>query len=96
MFNKLKQIKDLRTKAKKIQATLGEEMVETTSKGIHLKMDGNQKVHSISIPSDLMQDKARLEAALVDSLNDSIKQVQKVMAKKLQKMGDLDLPGLGL
>ena len=95
MFNKLKQIKDLRTKAKEIQSTLGEEVVESDTKGIKITMDGNQKVHSVSIPDDMMQDKTRLEAAMTDAMNDSVKKVQKVMAKKLQSMGDLDLPGLG-
>ena len=34
MFNKLKQIKDLRSKAKEIQSTLSEEIIETDTKGI--------------------------------------------------------------
>ena len=94
MFNKLKQIKDLRSKAKAIQSTLAEEVIETTNKGINITMDGNQKVHTIHIPDDLLADKTRLESALVDAMNDSIKKVQKAMAKKLQNMEGFDMPTL--
>ena len=34
MFNKLKQFKDLRDKAKKIQSSLAEEIIENSSKGV--------------------------------------------------------------
>lgn len=94
MFNKLKQIKDLRSKAKTIQSALAEELIEVNSKGINIKMDGNQKLHSITVADHLMQDKTRLESAMVDAFNESIKKVQRAMAMKLQKMGDLDIPGL--
>jgi DNA-binding protein YbaB len=94
MFNKLKQIKDLRDKAKKIQSTLAEEMIEHSSKGITVTMDGNQKVHTIHVSDELLQDKTRLEAAMVDAINETVKKVQKAMAAKLQQSGDFDLPGL--
>jgi len=94
MFNKLKQIKNLRDKAKVIQSALSEEMVEHSSKGIAIKMDGNQIVKSIVIDEKLLADKARLETALAETMNEIIKKVQKKMALKLQQMGGLDLPGL--
>jgi len=94
MFNKLKQIKDLREKAKHIQSTLAQEMVEETHRGITIQMDGNQSVKSIRIEDSLLQDKTSLEANLADAINNTIKKVQKKMAMKLQQMGDLDLPGL--
>jgi DNA-binding protein YbaB len=95
MFNKLKQIKDLRSQAKKIQSTLSDEMIEHSTKGITITMDGNQNMKTIHISDDLMSDKTRLEAALIDASNETIKKVQKAMAMKLQSMGDLNLPGLG-
>jgi len=94
MFNKLKQIKDLRTKAKSIQSTLAEEVIENETKGISITMDGNQQVQTIHVNDSLMSDKTRLEAAMVEAMNDTVKKVQKAMAKKLQDMGGLDLPGL--
>lgn len=95
MFSKLKQIKDLRDKAKIIQGALAEEIIDVEHKGIKMQMDGNQNVKFVQINDEMMQDKTRLEAALVDLINDGVKKVQKAMAAKLSKMDGLDLPGLG-
>lgn len=95
MFNKLKQIKDLRDQAKKIQSTLADEIIEHSTKGITITMDGNQTVKTIHIEDSLLQDKTKLEASLVDAMNETVKKVQKAMAMKLQQMGDFNLPGLG-
>lgn len=95
MFSKLKQIKDLRDKAKIIQGALAEEIIDVEHKGIKMQMDGNQNVKFVQISDEMMQDKTRLEAALVDLINDGVKKVQKAMAAKLSKMDGLDLPGLG-
>lgn len=94
MFSKLKQIKDLRNKAKTIQSALAEEIIDVENKGIKLQMDGNQHVKFVQIPDELLSDKTRLETALVDLINDGVKKVQKAMANKLSKMDGLDLPGL--
>ncbi len=94
MFNKLKQIKDLRDQAKKIQSVLGDEMIEHETKGVKITMDGNQKVHTIIVSDELLQDKTRMEASLVDAVNETVKKVQKAMALKLQQSGDFDFPGL--
>ncbi len=95
MFSKLKQIKDLRDKAKIIQGALAEEIIDVELKGVKMQMDGNQHVKFVQISDEMMQDKTRLEAALVDLINDGVKKVQKAMATKLSKMDGLDLPGLG-
>lgn len=94
MFNKLKQIKDIRDQAKKIQSMLGEEMIEHSTKGVTITMDGNQHVHTVHVSDELLTDKTRMEAALVDAMNETVKKVQKAMAMKLQKSGDFDFPGL--
>lgn len=94
MFNKLKQIKDLRDKAKTIQSTLGDEIIEHSTRGITITMDGNQQVKTIHIEDALLADKTGLESAITDAMNETVKKVQKAMAKKLQEMGGLDLPGL--
>lgn len=94
MFNKLKQIKELRDKAKEIQSALSQVVVDIEHKGINVQMDGNQQVRFIKISDALMADKVKLEVALADAMNESIKKVQKEMAMHLQKMGNLDLPGL--
>ena len=94
MFGKLKQIKDLRDKAKMIQGALAEELIEVEHRGVTIQMDGNQTIKSIHLADNLMTDKTKLEVALADALNTTIKKVQKAMAYKLQKMGGLDIPGL--
>lgn len=91
MFNKLKQLKDLRSQAKKMQNVLGQELITTEKSGIKIVMNGNLEVISIVINEDLAKDS--LEGLLADSLNETIKKAQRIMAQKLQAMGGL--PGLG-
>lgn len=95
MFSKLKQIKELRDKAKEIQGALSQVIVDVEHRGITMQLDGNQNVRFVKVSDELMQDKVKLEVALADAFNESIKKVQKAMATHLQKMGNLDLPGLG-
>ncbi|NCN25290.1 hypothetical protein COT94_04320 [Candidatus Falkowbacteria bacterium CG10_big_fil_rev_8_21_14_0_10_37_14] len=89
MFNKLKQIKDLRNQAKTMQNALAEEIINVNHKGIALKINGNMEVLSISISE---QAKNNLESNLKDCFNEAIKKTQIAMAKKMQSMGNM--PGL--
>ena len=93
MFNKLKQIKDLRSKAKQMQSTLAEESVEASAAWgkVKLTMNGNQEITSIDIDPELLSPdkKAELEKAVQEAVADAIKKVQRVMAKKMQDMGGL-------
>jgi len=90
MFNKLKQLKDLRSQAKEMQNVLSQELITTEKGGIKIVMNGNLEVISITINEDLA--KNSLEGMLIDCLNENIKKAQKIMAQKLQAMGGL--PGL--
>jgi DNA-binding protein YbaB len=94
MFSKLKQIKELRDKAKEIQGALSQVIIDVEHKGVTVQMDGNQQVRFVKISDELMADKVKLEVAMADAMNESIKKVQKAMAAHLQKMGNLDIPGL--
>lgn len=94
MFSKLKQIKDLRDKAKEIQGMLAQEIIDLDYKGVSIQMDGNQNVKFVKVSDDLLTNKAKLESTLAEAMNESIKKVQKTMATKLSQMGNLDLPGL--
>ncbi len=87
MFNKLKQLKDLRSQAKTIQNVLSEETIEAEKSGIKIIMNGNMEVQSISINDGIA--KESLEGILKSLINDAIKKTQKVMAKKMQEMGGL-------
>lgn len=90
MFNKLRQIKDLRTQAKKMQSAMSEIMVVGQSKHakVMITIDGNQKVQGVKIEDDL--DRAQIAEAVKEAFNDATKKLQKEMAGKMKDMGGLD------
>ncbi len=90
MFNKLKQIKDLRSQAKTMQSMLAEETVTAEKNGVKITMNGNMEVTEVNLPEGSDNDK--LEKALTASFNDAVKKTQKIMARKMQEMGGF--PGL--
>ncbi|MEA3249875.1 MAG: YbaB/EbfC family nucleoid-associated protein [Patescibacteria group bacterium] len=96
MFNKLKQVKDMRDKAKKLQNMLSEESVEASAAWGKVKvvMDGNQSVQSVEIDPEMLSDKRKLEEAMKEVYNDAVKKAQKKMVDKMRKSGDLNIPGL--
>jgi DNA-binding YbaB/EbfC family protein len=97
MFNKIKAVQDLRSQANTIKKALADEVIEGQGGWgkIKIKMDGNQDVKSVEIADDIIGDKAKLESAVKDAVNDTIKKAQRVMANKMSQMGGLNLPGLG-
>ncbi len=89
MFNKLKQIRDLRSSAKQMQAQLAEIMVVGTARnGIMVTVDGTQTVQGVQIVDGL--DKAAIETGVKDAFNDASKKLQKELAVKMRDMGGLD------
>ena len=99
MFNKIKQIKELRTQAKTMQAALAE--IKTEGKAAHgkvkIEMDGNQQVLSVHVADELLSDRSKLEGVIKDAINDAVKNIQKKMAMKMKEMGGLDaFKNLGL
>lgn len=95
MFSQLKQIKDLKEQAKKLQNELGKEIIDTEKGGIKITMNGSQEVLKVEITNtDILGNKEKLESAIKECTNESVKKVQNVMAKKMQSMPGLDLPNL--
>jgi DNA-binding YbaB/EbfC family protein len=90
MFNKLKQIKDLRSQAKTMQSALSQESITVEKGGIKVVINGNMEVSSVSINQELSKDS--IEGLLVEAVNEAIKKTQRLMAQKMQEMGGL--PGL--
>lgn len=90
MFNKIKQIKDLRSQAKTMQAALGEIMIVGKAMGgqIMITVDGNQKVQGVKIDPSLEREK--IEKGVQDAFNDASKKLQSEMASKMKDMGGLD------
>ena len=93
MFNKLKQFKDLKDRAKAIQSTLSQEKAEGSAAWgkVKVTIDGNQNVLSVSIDPSMMEDREKLQDAIREATNDAIQKIQKVMATKLKDIGGLDL-----
>ncbi len=98
MFNKIKDLKNLRDQANQMKQMLAQESV--TAEAIHGKinitMDGNQEIISVNIDPDLLSpdNKEKLENGIKDAIGDAIKKVQRLMAQKMQSMGGLGLPGM--
>ncbi len=98
MFEKLKQFKDLRDKAKVLQTALATEKVDGSGAWgkVKIEMDGNQTVTSVDVHEELLQasEKNRLQDAIKEALNDALKKAQKKMMEKMREMGGLNLPGM--
>lgn len=94
MFSKLKHIQELRSQANQIKKALAESSVEGNGAGgkVIMIMDGNQDVQSVAIDPSLLTDQARVEQGVREATNDAIKKAQRVMAQKMQSMGNI--PGL--
>lgn len=96
MFSKLKQIKDLRDQAKKIQDVLK----DVTSEGsgawgkVKVTMSGNLEVLSVGIDSELLGDKTKTENGVKEAVNDALKKAQRAMADEMRKSGNLNIPGI--
>ncbi|MFZ2804281.1 MAG: YbaB/EbfC family nucleoid-associated protein [Patescibacteria group bacterium] len=93
MFNKLKQFKDIRDKAKTIQAALADEKADGEAGWgkVKITLDGNQHAVAVSIDQSVMNDKTKLEGMIKDAINDGMQKIQKMMSTKLKDIGGLDL-----
>ncbi|NCS32518.1 hypothetical protein GW793_03405 [bacterium] len=90
MFDQLKQINDMRKKAKEIETQLSGEVLEVVHKGVVIQVTANQDF--ISLQTNGASDEIVLKA-----INEALKESKKVMAKRMRgQMGDLglNLPGM--
>ena len=96
MFQKLKQYKDLRDKAKDLRSKLAQESVVAEAKGVSVVMDGNQEIMRVEVKDELLSTdrKSQLESGVKEAVNDALKKVQKIMIEKMRNSGDFNLPGL--
>lgn len=97
-FTKLKQIRNLRKEAKKMQSSLKgvSEQGFGAGKKIVVSVDGNQKVEAVAIDQDLLNPSSQkeLEKGIKNAVNDAMSKVQKIMQKKM-KSGDIDFSKIG-
>ncbi|PIQ67419.1 hypothetical protein COY25_02965 [Candidatus Uhrbacteria bacterium CG_4_10_14_0_2_um_filter_41_7] len=90
MFNKLKQIKDLRNQAKTMQAQLAEIVVVGKGNGgkIMVTLDGNQVVQGVKVEEG--QSTSEIENGFKNAMQDATKQLQREMAMKMKDLGGLE------
>lgn len=80
MFDKLKQMYELKRKADQVKKELEAEVIEVETGGVKIRVNGAQKVQKIELPEDINPDK------LKDAINKAMDEAQKVAAKKMQGM----------
>jgi len=94
-IGKLKQVMDMRKAAKKMQKSLGDELVvgEAAGGSIKVSMDGNQKITNVEIADELMspESKDKVQGGIADAHKDAQKKLQQIMAAKV-RAGELELP----
>jgi DNA-binding YbaB/EbfC family protein len=98
MFNKLKQFKDLRSQAKELESKLSQESATGSASfgKVQITMNGNQKITEVAINPELLtaDNKAKIEGAIKDALNDAQDKIKKVIMVKMQK-GEISMPNMG-
>ena len=97
MLTKLKQFKDLRAQAKTMQSVLVKETAHGSGAGgkVNVVMDGTQKIMSLDIDATLLSpdSKKKVEQGVIDAISGASKDIQKIMAKKIQS-GEVTMPDL--
>lgn len=97
MLTKLKQFKDLRAQAKTMQSVLTKETAHGSGAGgkVNVVMDGTQKIMSLDIDVTLLSpdNKKKVEQGVIDAISGASKDIQKIMAKKIQS-GEVTMPDL--
>ena len=95
MFNKIKNVQNLRSQAKQLQELLASESAEGTAGWgkVKVTINGNQEILAVTIDPEMMNDKTRLEGFIKEAVNDAIKKIQRTAAMKMQQSG-FGLPGL--
>jgi len=90
MFNKLKQVNDIRKQAKEMQKQLATMIVVGKSKGgkVMITMDGNQQIQGVQIEDN--QSTSDIEKGVKSAFEDALKQLQRQMMSQMKDMGGLD------
>ncbi|MFO0702559.1 MAG: YbaB/EbfC family nucleoid-associated protein [Candidatus Andersenbacteria bacterium] len=96
-IGKLRKVLELRKEGKKLQKSLGQELVTGSGRkgAVTVKLDGNQKVQGVHIDPELLSAErvSEVEQGVSEAFSDAQKQLQEIMQAKL-KAGELKLPDL--
>ena len=80
MFDKMKQLYELKKQADKMKKELEAEIIEVQHGDVKVKVNAAQKILNLDFPSDTAPDKLR------DAVNKANEEAQKIAAKKMQGM----------
>jgi DNA-binding protein YbaB len=88
IFDKLKDVNEMRKQAKQIELMLGQETVTGSSSGskIKLTLDGNQNVKSVEVSDDIVGDRKEIARHIREALEDVNKQHKKMLQSKFGQM----------
>ena len=86
MFDKLKQMYELKKQADAMKKELEAEVLEIEHGDVKVRVNGTQKILNLDYPADSDPSKVK------DAINKAMDEAQKVAAKKMQ--GSLGLSGL--
>lgn len=99
MFEKMKQLMDMRKMAQEAERRLGEVRIEKAALGGKMKLviDGNHRVESLSIDESLLNpgQKTTVEKALAALLTEAAEAVKReAAAKAMEMMKGMKIPGM--
>jgi len=95
MLDKMKELWEMKQKMDEIKKELEAITLESEDNFVRVGISGSQDIKSVAIKADLATvDKAKLEAALTETINRAIKQSQKAAAEKMSKLSGFKLPGM--
>jgi len=94
MLDKMKQLWEMKRKMDEIKKELDGLELASEDSLVKVTITGSQEVKRVEIKGELAAaDKAKLEAALTETVNRAVRESQKAAAQKMSALGGI--PGLG-
>ncbi|OIO01777.1 MAG: hypothetical protein COX65_05200 [Elusimicrobia bacterium CG_4_10_14_0_2_um_filter_56_8] len=95
MLDKMKQLWEMKGKMDAIKKELDVLLLASEDSLVKVSITGSQEVKGVEIKCDLATvSKAKLEAALAETVNRAVRESQKAAAQKMSALGGL--PGMGM
>jgi|SRR3989338_5072049 len=97
MFDKMKELWDMKRKMEELKKELDKASFEMESqdKSVRIVMNGSQEVKEVRIQGDLSGMKnSSLETLIKDTFNRALKRSHDLAAEKMKSMTGLNIPGL--
>lgn len=91
MFGKAKEQFEFVKKAREIQKKLKDMTVEGESGAVKIVMNGEQKVQSVEVDKENLED---IERDIEKAVGNAVEKSQKVAAEVMKDLGGLGLPGM--